>query len=157
MEECVMTNGVLRPSMQALALAAALGLAMPTAAVALPASSPMTVAAAASGANAVTPVAWRHYYGWRHGRYGWGPGALFAGAALGIIGLGLANSYGYPYGYPNACDPYDPYDNYGYCGPYYGGPGYVYGYPGGFGHRFVHGGFGGRFAHGGVHWVHGRR
>ena len=152
-----MTYDVLRPSMQALALAASLALVAPTGAAALPASSPMSVAATAGAHGFVTPAAWLHHRYWGHRGYGWGPGAAFAAAALGIIGLGLANSYGYPYGYPNACDPYDPYDNDGYCGSYYGGPGYVYGYPGGFGHRFVHGGFGGRFAHGGVHWVHGRR
>ncbi|MGD0185775.1 MAG: hypothetical protein ABSC25_11075 [Roseiarcus sp.] len=156
-----MTNGVLRPSMRALALAASFALAMPTAASALPASSPMTVAATAGGSHLVTPAAWRHYGGWRgRGGYGWGPGgALFAGAALGILGLAVANSYDYGY----ACDPYDYY---GSCGPYYGGPAYAYGYPyGGYGYYgygrgFAHyRGFAGpRFAHfGGGHWMRGRR
>jgi hypothetical protein len=161
-----MSNGVLRASAQALALAASLGLAMPTGAVALPALSPMTVAATASANNLVAPAAWRRI--WRHRRYGWGPGAAFAAAAFGIIGLGIANSYQDPY----ACDPYDPYDYPGWCGPSYG---YAYGYPygygygrdfrgyrrfggaryGGFGHSFAHSGFGGRFAHGGVPWIQG--
>jgi len=165
--------------MGALAVAASLALAMPTAAVAFPASSPMSVAATAGGHNWVTPAAWYPRRGWRYGRYGhygWGPGPLFAGAALGIIGLGLANAYAYPYGYPYACDPYS-YNYYGSCGSYYGygydygypsGYSYSYGYPngygyrhgfygyrhvvgprfGGFDHRYVGGGFGHRFVGG---------
>ncbi len=150
-----MTNGVLRPSMQALALAASLALVMPSAASAFPASSPMTVAATAGGSHLVAPAAWRGRY-WGHRRYGWGPGALFAGAAIGVLGLAIANSYDYGY----ACDPYD---DYGSCGPYYGGPAYVYGYPyGGYGYGrgFAHyRGFAGpRFARfGGGRWIRGRR
>jgi len=145
-----MTHGVLRPSMQALALAASLALVMPTAASAFPALSPMTVAATANGSHLVTPAAWHGRY-WHRG-YGWGPGALFAGAALGVLGLAIANSYDTAY----ACDPYDPY---AWCGPYYGGPVYAYGYPygyygygRGFGHRW--GGGGPRFAHvgSGMRW-----
>src|SRR5512139_4015892 len=48
---------------------------------------------------------------WRGGGWGWGIGALAAGA---IIGGAIASSG--PYGY------------YGYGGPYYGYPGYGYGY-----------------------------
>jgi hypothetical protein len=48
--------------------------------------------------------------------YGYDPsGAIFAGAALGLLGAGIAGASGYGYGYPG----------YGYG---YGYPGYGYGY-----------------------------
>lgn len=146
-----MTYDVLRPSMQALALAASLALIAPTGAAALPASSPMTVAATAGAHGLVTPAAWLHRH-WGHRGYGWGPGAAFAVAALGIIGLGIANANANAYDYADGCDPYN--DD---CGPYYGG--YAYGYPYGYGHGggFHHfhgmnrwsGGMGTHFAHAG--------
>jgi hypothetical protein len=78
----------------------------------------------------------RRYYGGHYRRgyggyyrrgyyrnYGYDPsGAIFAGAALGLLGAGIAGAsgYGYPaYGY-----------GYGYPGYGYGYPGYGYGYPG---------------------------
>jgi hypothetical protein len=71
----------------------------------------------------------RRYYGGHYRRgyggyyrrgyyrnYGYDPsGAMFAGAALGLLGAGIAGASGYGYGYPG----------YGY-----GYPGYGYGYPG---------------------------
>ncbi|MGD0762953.1 MAG: hypothetical protein ABR929_07155 [Roseiarcus sp.] len=153
-----MTYDVLRPSMQALALAASLALVAPTGAAALPVSSPMTVAATAGAHGFVTPAAWLHHRYWRHRGYGWGPGAAFAAAALGIIGLGIANANAYDYSY--ACDPYN--DD---CGPYYGG--YAYGYPYGYGHgggfHHFHGMIGPRFGGGpriggmGAHFAHAGR
>ena len=144
-----MTYGVLRPSMQALALAASLALVAPTGAAALPASSPMTVAATAGAHGYVTPAAWlRHRY-WGHRGYGWGPGAAVAAAALGIIGLSIANANAYDYA--DGCDPYN--DD---CGPYYGG--YAYGYPYGYGHgggfHHFHGVIGRGFGGMGTHFAH---
>ena len=67
----------------------------------------------------IADVAWRrHYY--------WAPGAVFAGATLGLLGAALA-APAYATGY---CGPY-----YGYCGAYPGDyyayyPGPAYGYYG---------------------------
>ncbi|MGD1014945.1 MAG: hypothetical protein ABR863_00685 [Roseiarcus sp.] len=145
-----MTYDVLRPSMQALALAASLALIAPTGAAALPASSPMTVAATAGAHGLVTPAAWLHRH-WGHRGYGWGPGAAFAVAALGIIGLGIANANANAYDYADGCDPYN--DD---CGPYYGG--YAYGYPYGYGHgggfHHFHGVIGRGFGGMGTHFAH---
>jgi hypothetical protein len=73
----------------------------------------------------------RRYYGGYHPRryyrhYGYDPsGAIFAGAALGLLGAGIAAASQpyYGYGYPW-------YYGYGYPGYYgYGSPAYGYGYP----------------------------
>jgi len=78
----------------------------------------------------------RRYYGGHYRRgyggyyrrgyyrnYGYDPsGAIFAGAALGLLGAGIAGASGYGYGYPGY--------GYGYPGYGYGYPGYGYGYPG---------------------------
>jgi len=66
----------------------------------------------------------RHYYGYYRRRYGYDPaGAMFAGAALGLMGAGIAAAtaphyYGYGWGYP--------YYGYGWGGGYY--PGYYGGW-----------------------------
>ena len=65
------------------------------------------------------------YYRRRYYRRGYGAGpAIAAGAAIGLLGAGIAAaaapSYGYGYGYP-------AYGGYGYGYPAYGGG---YGYPG---------------------------
>ena len=94
-------------------------------------AGPLAVAAAQKLSPAVETAAWR---GYRHHRHWGGSGAWVAGAALGIIGLALANrSYGGSY--------YDYGDDSGYG---YGG--YGYGGYGGYGRHF-HGGRG--FGHGG--------
>ena len=92
---------------------------------------------------------YRHYGYYHHRYYGYNPGAAVAGAALGVLGLGIGAAtlgdcgfYGCGYGYG-----YGP--SYGYYGgPYYGG---YYG-----GGRYWHGGrygyggwHGGRYAYGG--------
>ncbi|ABY29307.1 MAG: hypothetical protein ACAH20_08770 [Methylobacteriaceae bacterium] len=103
----------------------------PVQAAPLPAMS----AAQVGGGPAVETVGWRRgYYGGYYGpRYGYGygyrrrnvAGALFAGAALGLIGGAIAASaapryYGYP--------AYGGYYGYGVPVGYYGGYGYpVYG------------------------------
>lgn len=101
----------------------------------LPALSGAQVAGAKT---TIDTVGWRHgYYGHRYG-YGYGyrrrnaAGALFAGAALGLIGTAIAASaapryYDYPayggyYGYGR---PVGYYGGYGYGYPAYGG---YYGY-----------------------------
>ncbi len=123
-----------------LAAASLVVTAVPSAEAApLPALSSAQVA----GANAtVDTVGWRRgyhggYYGHRHSYgYGYGyrrrnaAGALFAGAALGLIGTAIAASAapryygGYGYGYP----AYGGYYGYGRPVGYYGGYG-GYGYP----------------------------
>jgi hypothetical protein len=116
--------------------------------VAAPLAGAAPVAEAVQQASPVVEKAyWRHY---GH-HYGYGSGALFAGAALGIIGLALAGAYrpGY-YGY-SSCDPYDPYDacsgpSYYYGGGYYPHWGHRYGFYGGRGFGFHQG-----FASGGFH------
>jgi hypothetical protein len=81
---------------------------------------PVASAATIAGDAPVDQVGWRHhgYYG-GYGHYGWrrrsNSGALFAGAALGILGLAAAASIGnsgyYYGGYPSY--------SYGYGYPYY--------------------------------------
>ncbi len=95
------------------------------------------------------------HVGWRRGYYGGGygyrrrgnvGGALFAGAALGLIGGALAASaaprygyYGGGYGYPGY-----GYGGYGYARPvYYARPAYYGGY-GGYGYP-AYGGYGGYY------------
>lgn len=96
-------------------------------------AAPMTLAPAAAvgfdkSASSVEQVQFRRrYYGGRYyGRRGYGynaGGALVAGAALGLLGAGVAAaaapSYGYGYGYG--------YPAYGY-GYGYGYPAYGYGW-----------------------------
>lgn len=109
---------------RATALAAGLAVALVGApAVSAPLAGAAPVAAAVQKADAgFETVAWRHHY---HRHHGFGPGALFAGAALGLIGASIAGAFSgpdyYDYGYPY-CDPYDPYTA---CYSY--GPSYVYG------------------------------
>ena len=63
---------------------------------------------------------YRRGYGGYYRRGYYDPsGAIFAGAALGLLGAGIAGASGYGYGYPG----------YGY-GYGYPGYGYAYGYPG---------------------------
>jgi|SRR5579875_2351806 hypothetical protein len=99
---------------------------------ALPANvlaGPMTAASLSSMITPAEKVYYRHHYRHRHyygayyprryyyRGYGYDPGAaLFAGAALGLLGAGIAG----------ATQPY--YYGYGYPGYYYG-----YGYPGYYG------------------------
>ncbi|MBB2963203.1 hypothetical protein [Methylobacterium sp. R2-1] len=87
----------------------------------------MNAAQVGGGNTTVDTVGWRRgYYGPRYG-YGYGyrrrniGGALFAGAALGLIGGAIAASAAPRY--------YGGYYDYGYARPvgYYGG--YGYGYP----------------------------
>jgi hypothetical protein len=68
----------------------------------------------------------RHYA--RHARRGYNPGPAIAGAALGMIGAGMAAAiagsrddyyYSQPYGYYGGPGPYG--GPYGYGQPYYGG------------------------------------
>ncbi|MDV2985851.1 UNVERIFIED_CONTAM: hypothetical protein Q9R58_16185 [Methylobacteriaceae bacterium AG10] len=91
----------------------------------------MNAAQVGGGKTTVDTVGWRRgYYGGYYGpRYGYGyrrrnvGGALFAGAALGLIGGAIAASAA-----PRYYGGYGYYD-YGYARPvgYYGG--YGYGYP----------------------------
>jgi len=109
-------------SFRATALATGLAVGLVGApAVAAPLAGAAPIAAAVQKADpALETVAWRHHY-----YQGFGPGALFAGAALGLIGAGIAGAFSgpdyYDYSYPY-CDPYDPYTA---CYSY--GPSYVYG------------------------------
>lgn len=117
-----------RISSVALAGLAAAGLTATTFSSAQAAPFPATTFTQVGGAGGVIDhVGWRRgYYGGYYGpRYGYGygyrrrniGGALFAGAALGLIGTAIAASAAPRYGY---------YD-YGYARPVYGYPAYGYG------------------------------
>ena len=100
----------------------------------LPALNAEQVAGAAS---TVDHVGWRGGYGGYYGRpYGYGhggygyrrrnvAGALFAGAALGLIGGAIAANAAPRYGYYGGYG----YPAYGYAPVYGGYPAYGYGYP----------------------------
>jgi hypothetical protein len=127
-------------SVAALAIVAAVTLASPsTNAAPLPGEGSMATFIHNQGIQPVTDVAWRrHHY--------WAPGAVAAGAALGLFGAALA-APAYATGY---CDPY-----YG-CGlsadyyAYYSGPSqgyYNYGYYPSQNYDLYGGGGDGRIAH----------
>jgi hypothetical protein len=79
----------------AAAFAASLACAGPAVAGPIVIAGPLAVAASSKNAlPLVETVAWRHHY--RRHHYGYGGGALVAGAALGIIGLAMANGYTAP-------------------------------------------------------------
>ena len=107
-----LTKRIATLSLIALAVAAPIALTSPSAAAApLPGEGSIATAIHKQAAPPVEDVYWRRHYYHRH----WGGGALFAGAALGLLGGALAASANEGY-----CDPY-----YNYCGGYPGG------YPGG--------------------------
>lgn len=117
-------------------LAASLGAVAPAMAGPIATAGPLGVGASEKTAAPVETVAYRHHYHhYRHHYYN-PAGAAVAGAALGIIGMAMANSF------------YNDYDGcyYGGCGYYYGGPVYTYGGP-------VYGGWGGGW-HGYHHFHH---
>jgi hypothetical protein len=106
---------------------AGMGLAWQPAAAAPVASN--TAALKAAAPDATVDVRYRRYGGWGHRR--WGAGPFVAGAALGLIGAGIAAStwpgyyYDEPYYYAPRAYYAHPYAySYGYApygwGPYYG-------------------------------------
>ena len=160
-----MTNMIHSTMGKALALTAALAVAAPNMAHAIPAAGSSGLARSVETSGYVAKAAWRHhgyYRGYRRHRYGHGGyydagGLAFAGAAMGILGLAIANSYAYPdygggcygdcgygYGYPVGYGYYGGYGGYGYGGYGGGWRGHHGGFGGyGGGWRGHHGGFGG--------------
>jgi hypothetical protein len=110
----------------AAAVAAALAMVTPQVAQAAPTSAASPASVHLNGD--LTQV--RYYrHRWHHG---WGgPGPAVAGAALGLFGLALANSYYDSYDYPYYYAPYGA--GYGYYGYPYGGYG---GWHRGWGYRW---------------------
>ena len=107
----------LKSALVAVLCAATTVAAMPAEVLASPMSiaTPTTVGLTAP----VEQAHYRRYHRRYYRRYGYDPsGAIFAGAALGIMGAGIAAAsrprYYYGYGYPYAY----PYYGYGYPGFY---------------------------------------